>query len=162
MLIQILSRTPPWVWLMLAALLALGLSQLRTRRVTPAQLLILPAVLLALGLWTMAPGFAALPLVGVLWLTALVGAAQLGRRLQPPRGAVWLASDKRLQLPGSVVPLTIIVAIFALRYAAGVAQALHPDWRTLATVQAPMALVFGGLSGLLLGRALALRALASP
>ncbi|MCY7314204.1 MAG: hypothetical protein LH480_00830 [Rubrivivax sp.] len=160
MLLHILQRTPVWVWLMLAALLVMGLSQLRTRQVTPARLSVLPAVLLVMGVWTMAPGFVALPLVGGLWLLVFGAATWAGRRLPPPAGARWLAPVQRLQLPGSAVPLLVIVGISSLRCGAGVAQALHPAWRTLATVQAPLALLFGSLSGLLLGRALAVRALA--
>ena len=162
MLITIVTHTPAWVWALLIAMLALGLWQRRTRRVAPMQLLALPLVLLALGLWSMAPGFAALPLAAVLWLAALAACMALGQRLRPPRGTQWCADEQRLHLPGSWLPLLLIVAIFVLRYAVGVSSAMHPEWRGLWQVQAPQALVFGALSGLFLGRALGLRRLARP
>lgn len=160
MLLQIITYTPVWVWALLAALLALGLWQRRTRRVRPAQLLALPLVLLALGLWSMAPNFGALPLAAAAWLAALAGAAWLGTRLAPPRGTRWLAEEGRLLLQGSWLPLLLIVTIFSLRYASSVGLALHPEWRRALAVQLPLALAFGTLSGLFLGRALGLRRLA--
>ena len=137
---------------------ALRQAQRRTRAVQPVRLLILPLVLLALGLWSMAPGFVAHPVAGLLWLKALVLATVLGRRLPVAAGVRWIEATRRLQLPGSWVPLAVILAIFSLRYASGVAMALQPAWRTQLSVQLPLALVFGGLSGLLLGRTLALLA----
>ena len=71
MLLQILIHTPLWVWALLAALLALGLWQRRERRVRRGQLLALPVALLALSLWSMAPGFVAQPVAAVLWLAAI-------------------------------------------------------------------------------------------
>lgn len=159
-LLTILQHTPAWVWALLAALVALGLSQLRQRRVAPLRLLILPAVLLGLGLWSMAGVFLHLPLVALAWLMALAAGATLGWKLPRPAAARWLAEEQRLLLPGSVLPLLVILAIFSLRYASGVAMALHPEWRSAADVQLPLALAFGAISGLLLGRSLQLHALA--
>ncbi len=159
MLIQILMHTPLWVWALLTALLALGLWQRRQRHVRRGQLLALPLTMLALGLWSMAPGFVAQPLVAGAWLLALLAAAQVGRRLPTPAAARWLAAEQRLHLPGSWVPLVIILCIFSLRYATGVSLALHPEWRSMLSVQLPLALAFGSLSGLFMGRALGLRAL---
>lgn len=162
MILQILTRTPLWVWGLLAALLMLGLWQRRERRVSRAQLLALPLALLALGLWSMAPGFVAQPAAAVLWLGAVAAASALGLRLPRPAAARWLADEARLFLPGSWLPLLLMVAIFSLRYAAGVGHGLHPEWRNMATVQLPLALVFGALSGLFLGRALGLLQLTRP
>ena len=139
MILQILSHTPRWVWALLAALLALGLSQRLDRRVRRAQLLALPLAMLALGLWSMAPGFIAQPVAAVLWLVAIATTTRLGLRLPRPATARWLAEEARLFLPGSWLPLVLILTIFSLRYAAGVGQGLHPEWRAMASVQWPLA-----------------------
>ncbi len=162
MVLQILIHTPRWVWALLAALLALGLWQRRERRVRRGQLLALPGAMLGLSLWSMAPGFVAQPVAAVLWLAAFAAATALGRRLPRPAAARWLADEARLFLPGSWVPLVLIVTIFSLRYAAGVGQGLHPEWRGMASVQWPLALVFGALTGTFLGRALGLMQLTQP
>lgn len=159
MLIQIITHTPFWVWFLFTALLALGLWQRRQRRLRPGQLLALPLALLALGLWSMAPGFVAQPLLAAVWLAALVVAVRLGKGLPTPQAARWLPGEQRLQLPGSWLPLVVIVCIFSLRYATGVSLVLHPEWRSMLALQLPLALAFGAFSGLFLGRALGLWAL---
>jgi hypothetical protein len=156
MIAAIVSNTPVWVWGLLAALVALGLSQTRSRTVAPARLLALPLALMGLGLWSMARGFAAVPLAALCWASMLVLSSSLSRRLPRPAGARWLAAEGRLHLPGSWLPMAVILAIFSLRYVMGVGQAFNPEWRTAAAVQLPLAAVYGTISGLLLGRALCL------
>ena len=156
MIIEILSHTPVWVWGLLAALLALGLSQTRQRHVAPWRLLLLPLILLGLGLSSMLAGFIAVPASAALWLLAL-GAGVWLSIVQPARaGTQWLPAEQRLQLPGSWVPMLLIVVIFSLRYAANVGMAINPSWRGAPELLLPLALLYGGLSGLFLGRALAL------
>jgi hypothetical protein len=156
MLIEIVRFTPSWVWGLLAALLLLGLWQTRPRTVARAQLLALPLALLALGLWSMRAGFVVQPSALVLWLVALGALLALGQRLPRPPGARWQSDTARLQLPGSWLPMAMIVGIFTLRYAISVAQALHPAWRSAPEVLLPVAALYGAMAGLLLGRALGL------
>jgi hypothetical protein len=157
MVIEILRHTPGWVWALLAALLALGLSQLRTRRVPRRRLFVLPAVLLTLGLSATATSFRPAAPALAAWALALAAGVVLGRRLPPPAGARWDADGRALHLPGSAWPLVVILAVFVLRYAAGVALALQPAWRAAPAVALPLAAAYGAIAGLLLGRALALR-----
>jgi hypothetical protein len=161
MLIEIVSHTPLWVWGLFAALLTLGLYQRRSRSVRPGQLLILPAVLLVLGLNSMAPAFMALPFAGVAWLAALAAGMALGLRLPRSSGTYWDTATQRLHLAGSWMPMLLIIAIFGLRYSAAVGMAFHPQWRTDPAVQLPLALCFGTLSGIFLGRARGLQRLAT-
>lgn len=156
---DILRHTPIWVWGLLAALLALGLSQTRQRSVARGRLLALPLALLALGLWSTSSSFAALPLAAGAWLAALAASFQAARRLPPPAGARWDAASERLHLPGSWLPLGLIVTIFTLRYSATVALILHPAWRGDPMLLLPLAALYGGLGGLFLGRAVGLLAL---
>lgn len=156
MIFNILSHTPVWVWGLLAALMALGLSQTRQRQVAPWRLLMLPLVLLGMGLWSMVPGFMALPLTAPAWLAALgAGTALLAGRAAPA-GTTWLPATQRLRLPGSWMPMLLILVVFVLRYAANVGMAFNPGWRHAPEVLLPLALLYGGLGGLFLGRALAL------
>lgn len=154
MLIAILSHTPLWVWALLLALAGLGLWQSRTREVPPARVLVLPLVLLALGLWSLLPVLATQPLTGLLWLTSLLLTAGWMLRRPPRAGAAWLPEQGRIRLPGSWMPLVTTLAVFSLRYTLAVSLVLHPGWRTEPLVQLPAALLFGGIAGLLLGRAL--------
>lgn len=161
LLLAILRHTPLWVWGLFAALLLLGASQLRRRTVAPLRLLLLPLVLLALGLWSNGAGFVADPRTFVLWLAALIAGGALGRRLPQP-AARWDATTRRLALPGSVLPLTLVVLIFGLRYGVTVAMILDTAWRESTAVQLTVPALYGAISGLLLGRALSLWALTRP
>lgn len=154
-ILEILRHTPSWVWLVLGLLLALGLNQLRPRRVAPRWVLVMPLALLGIGLFALLPGFRSWPVGAGLWALALAGGLALGRRL--PRGpARFEPATQRLHLPGSAWPLGLMLVIFLLRYASAVAQALQPAWRSSVPLQASLALLFGTLSGVFLGRALGL------
>ena len=54
---DILMHTPPWVWGLLAGLVALGLLQTRRRQVGLARAALLPAAMLAWSLWSVMAGF---------------------------------------------------------------------------------------------------------
>jgi hypothetical protein len=58
--------------------------------------------------------------------------------------------------------MAFIVLIFVLRYASSVALVLHPEWRASFAVQSPLALVFGLLTGLSVGRTQQLLRLRRP
>ena len=55
-------------------------------------------------------------------------------------------------MPPSIIPLIVIVAIFALHYATGVLRAMHPEY--VANPAYPISMIAAGalLSGILLGR----------
>jgi|WetSurMetagenome_2_1015567.scaffolds.fasta_scaffold23925_1 hypothetical protein len=161
LILAILRHTPLWVWGLFATLLLLGASQLRPREVVPMRLLLLPLVLLALGLWSNSSAFVANPRTFALWLVALLAAGAVGRRLPQP-AARWDATTRRLALPGSVLPLTLVVLIFGLRYGITVAMIVDNGWRESAAVQLTVPALYGAISGLLFGRALALWALTRP
>lgn len=153
---QILRHTPLWVWGLLVALLALGASQLRARSVSRPRLLVLPAVLTLLGLASTAHSFSPVAPALAAWALAFAAGVTLGQRLPTPSGARWDAAGRRLQLPGSALPLALIVAIFTLRYVGGVSLALHPQWSASPTAALPMAAAYGAIAGTFAGRTLAL------
>jgi hypothetical protein len=160
MLLQIITHTPLFVWALLAGLVALGWRQTRTRQVVPRQVLMLPAAMLGLGLWSLVPGLQTNPSVALLWLAALALGAAGGLRTPQVPGTAWLADEGHFRVPGSWVPMGFIVVIFMMRYALGAGTALHPEWRADLSVQGPLAGLFGALAGLSLGRALGLLRLA--
>ena len=156
MLLQILTHTPVYVWFLLAGLIALGWAQSRDRQIRPLQLLALPALMLGLGGWALAPGIAALQLVALVWLGALALGTAGGLRTPQQPGTAWLARSGRFQLPGSWIPMGFILFIFMLRYCSSVAFVMHPEWHSLPSVRVTLALLLGLVSGLSVGRTLGL------
>ncbi len=156
MLLEIVRHTPSWVWVLLAALVAFGLSQMRARRVARAQILMLPGAMLALGVSGLWSTFSAMPPSLPTWLAALALGTLAGLRLPVPAGTRVDAGGTHLHLPGSLWPLATILVIFAFRYAVNVELALHAAWRLQPGVMLPVAALYGVIGGLLLGRAGAL------
>jgi hypothetical protein len=150
----IVSHTPPWVWLLLAAIVALGVRQMRRQRVGATRVLLLPAVLGLLGLGAAWRTFgAAGPIETALaWaLGAAIGIAA-SRALAPLRGIVAHA-DGSLEVPGSVVPLALMLGVFALRYVVNVALAMHPALAAPGAFAITACAAYGAAGGLFAARA---------
>jgi hypothetical protein len=148
----ILSHTPLYVWAILAGLIALGSLQWRTVRLTRARLLIAPVALGAFALWGVSNAFGARPAVLGAWLLGVALALVMNRMLLRWPRDVRLDGDAYV-VAGSPWPLFLMIATFALRYAVAVTLVFHPDWRSDAGFDAPMALLYGALSGLFAARA---------
>jgi hypothetical protein len=160
MFTSIVQHTPVWVWGLFTAVIALGLSQTRDREVTLVRITILPLVLIALSMSGVlsAFGHAPLPLGG--WASGVGAALVFGRQFVAVRGARWLAESGRLYVPGSWLPLVLIVGLFCIKYVAGASLAMHPALATNATFAGLCSLAYGSFSGLFLARTLSLRRLA--
>ena len=123
--LALLSRTPPWVWLILAALVALGLSQAADHRVSVRRLLLQPLLLGALSVQSALAAFGAHPGVVAGWLSGLAAGVLLNRWLGLPHRVRWLAHGQ-FEIGGSWTPLLLLMLIFWLRYAIAAALAVQP------------------------------------
>ena len=147
---QILTRTPIWVWAILAALIFLGTQSLRPRTVKRFTVVIAPIAFLILGLTTSRGtiGFAS-------WGFALLAAASFTFFIwKPTSGARYVPEGDQLQMPGSVVPMILMLTIFLLNYIINVTLAVNPALRAELAWQVGPGIVLGALSGLFAGRAL--------
>jgi hypothetical protein len=163
MFIAIVQHTPVWVWGLLTVLLGIGLAQTRERELSLQRVTILPLVLLALSAGGVLSAFGHAPTAPIAvggWVAGLAAALTLARHVVAVRGAAWLDSTAKLRVPGSWLPLVLIVALFSLKYFVGVSLALHPSLANQLTFAGGCSLAYGAFSGLFLARALSLRALA--
>ncbi len=152
-ILEIIKRTPIWVWAILAALIGVGLINLRERLYSRTRLVIVPIALGAYSLWGATAAFGVRPEVITAWLAGLALAVAANRMLQWPRN-VRPDGKGNFRVPGSVWPLVLMLAIFSLRYVATVTLVLHHDWAADAQFSLGMALAYGTLSGLFTARAL--------
>jgi hypothetical protein len=158
MIVQILQHTPLWVWIALATVGWLGFVQTRDRAVSRARALIFPWAFVLLSLCAVAAGAGELPLALLVWGLGFAAAWAGGGRLVAIRGAAWSAANKRFHVPGSWVPLLLILALFLSKYAFGVAAALNPALLADARFIAGTSLAYGAFAGLFWARARSLRA----
>lgn len=157
MLLQIIERTPAWVWALLAGLVALGIWQSLPRRLPARRALVMPLVFLTLSLLGLLTTFAAALLLPLLaWLSGVAVAVFVARPLVRPRGARWDAAHALFHVPGSWLPLVLILLLFGVKYAVGVALALQPVLARDAGFDIAVGLAYGLFSGLFLARASAL------
>jgi hypothetical protein len=154
MFIAIISRTPPWVWLLLAVLVALGWTQTRTRQLTVVRATVLPIVMMGLSLFGVLSTFGANALPLSAWFAALVVSAISAKALGAWRGVTWSAPTSRFQVPGSWLPMLIILSIFVVKFYVGVSVAMQPALKVDPQFSLTFCLIYGVFSGLFLARGL--------
>jgi UDP-N-acetylmuramyl pentapeptide phosphotransferase/UDP-N-acetylglucosamine-1-phosphate transferase len=152
---QTLQHIPVWVFALLLGLIALGLLQTRTRHVRAQRLL---GTNIALTLFTLVgvtqqwrpTPWLALALLS--WASAcLLVTWALGQGAAPD-GAGYDLATQRFTVPGSWLPLTLFMAIFACKFVVGMVNATAPE--SLHSVQAAIGIsaLYGLFSGVLNGR----------
>lgn len=159
MLLSILEGTPTWVWGLFVALVALGASQLRTRSVALSRTLLMPVAMTGFAGWGVLSAFGGSSAAGwvvVAWLgTAAVALALLwGWTRRPAAGVYYDAAARRFHVPGSVLPLLLIVAVFLTKYVVGVESALQPALTHDSQFALTVAAIYGGFTGFFLARGL--------
>jgi hypothetical protein len=159
MILSILEHTPVWVWVLFCALMALGISQARTRDVTVARATALPVVMVALSLSGVLSAFGLVALALGAWGVDLGVSLTLAGQAMAVRGATWSARTRRFRVPGSFVPVILILGVFMTKYVAGAMLAINPSLAANLSVAVVLSLVYGAFAGLFWARARSLRAL---
>lgn len=153
MVMAILSHTPGWVFALLLALLALGISQCFTREVSLQRVLLLPLAMVSLAVYGLVSAFGAQPITLSLWSVAALLSASLVLARPVPAGTRYDAQRRRYLVPGSAVPLLLIVGLFAAKYAVNVELALQPGLAQQASFTSAVSALYGCSSGVFMGRA---------
>lgn len=143
-------------------LLALGYFQSKDRVMKHSRVSILPLAMVALSFYGVFSAFGAAPLGLVSWIGGGTAAVLVGMKLAIPRGVTYSHETRSFTVPGSWLPLALMMAIFFIKYTVGVTLA-----RQLPVVVMPgfigiVSLCYGFLSGLFLARALVIWRAAKP
>ena len=152
--VEVVKRTPPWVWVILFAVVVLGSLQLRDHTVRSARLALMPIGLGAYSLWGATSLFGATAGSVAAWLAGSALALSANAALRWPRGVRWDADRRAFALRGSVLPLALMLCVFAVRYVVTVTLVFHPEWRSDAGFASAASATYGALSGLFAARAL--------
>ena len=153
---QILQHIPVWVFALLIGLIALGLVQTRTRHIRKQRLLGINIALTVFTLvgviqqWRLTP-WLALSLLSWAAMGLLVAWA-LGQGAAPV-GASYDPETQRFTVPGSWLPLTLFMTIFACKFAVGMTTAMAPDLLDSLSAAIGVSALYGLLSGILNARA---------
>jgi uncharacterized membrane protein len=156
MIVQFLGRTPLWVWPLLAALIALGLSQARARSASLARITVMPVAMTGFSVWGTVSAFGGSPMFGYVMLAWMFAAAVMLAVVAPtalPRGTAYDVPTRTFSLPGSWGPLVLILGIFLTKYAVGATLALQPGMARHGLFALAVGGLYGLFSGIFAGRA---------
>ncbi|QJD92593.1 hypothetical protein HH213_22380 [Duganella dendranthematis] len=151
MIQQIVSHTPVYVWALLAFLIYRGWLASQDRETSLRKVALIPLVMVGLSV-TSINGHG--PLgdgVWALWALGAVASAAAIWQLSPREIVVNRAAGTIVQR-GSWMPLVLMIAIFATKYAVAVMSAMHPELPHSVPFAASVALLYGVFNGLFLGR----------
>ncbi len=125
---DVLSHTPPWVFILFAYLTWMGVNRLRPTVRPLGRVWISPAIFVVWGLAGLFHRSGDFGDIVLHWIVGLLLGAAVGSL-----GGMSLIVDRPHQLVrlrGSVLPLVRILVIFGSHYALEVAAALYPEGRT--------------------------------
>ncbi|MEO8145913.1 MAG: DUF6622 family protein [Betaproteobacteria bacterium] len=157
MLLEILKRTPVWVFVLFAVLVFFGVMQSRTRQIGIGRVTILPVVLIGLslsGLWSTFSGSGNAWFAIAAWLAAVAAAVLVNKYAKWPRNVLYTVSTGRFLVEGSWLPLAVMMTIFFTRYAVTVTLAINPGLAASPWLAAGVSAAYGLMSGAFLARAL--------
>jgi hypothetical protein len=153
MILQILQRTPPWVFVLFAVLLLLGVLQSRSREIGRARVALMPAIFLPLSLWGVWSTFGPQALAFGAWVAAVGAAVLINRYTRVPRQVSYAPETRLFHVAGSWTPLAMMMAIFFTRYVIAVSLAMQPSLKTMPLFAAGVGAAYGLMSGSFLARA---------
>lgn len=152
-MLQILQHTPHWVFGLFIGLVFLGYSQTKTRLLSVKRLIIFPIVMLSLSALGIASSFGVHLLSFAMWLCGTVLAFAITYWMASPSGVHYLKNERVFSVPGSWLPMVLIMVIFFTKYTVGVLLVLHPETVHTGTFIVSACLLFGLSSGFFSARA---------
>lgn len=147
------ASLPVWPLAILAALVAFGYRQSRGRLVQPGALARVAVAMLALSLYGVTSAFGTHFVPVLAWTVGFAASVLLGGRVFAPRGLAHEGGAVRL--PGSWLPLALMVGIFAAKFGLGFAMGTGAHVVQEAWFIAAMSTTFGLFSGAFAARATA-------
>lgn len=154
MLVQILKHTPLWVFGLFFGLAYVGYLQSKARLVSRNRLAVLPMAMLCLsflGVWS---SFGPNPTAFASWACALLAVVIFGLVLTPSRSVFYSPESKLFTVPGSWVPLALMMCIFFTKYAVAVERGLNPGSSNSVVWVVAICTICGLFSGAFLARAM--------
>jgi len=161
-ILQILQRTPPWVFVLFGVLLILGVLQVRPRELGRTRVALMPSIFLPLSMWGIWSAFGPSTLAYGGWLAGIGAALLINRHARLPRQVSYSDHTRQFRVEGSWIPLAMMMAIFFTRYAIAVATAMQPELKSMPAFAAAVGFAYGLFSGSFLARSLRILGAAPP
>jgi hypothetical protein len=152
-----IAHIPAWVFAVFALLLALGVWMSRPRAFSPIGTVVMAVVFPIYSLYGVISSFgiAAVPVFS--WAAALLVSILLGRRVFGPADLARVSGTTRVQVPGSWLPLGLMMGIFVVKFAIGFVHGSHSPVGGQAWFAPAVCFALGAFSGGFVSRALTIR-----
>lgn len=149
------AAIPVWVYAVFALLVLLGYRQSRDRDVSPMLMIGLAVAMAAWSAFGVVSGLGASALVLLAWAKGMTLSATVGRRWLAPRDITFDSNTGRVSVPGSWIPLALMMTIFVTKFGLGVAAGIGAPMTAAHGLAPLVALVLGLASGGFTARAIA-------
>jgi hypothetical protein len=158
--ILILSHTPHWVYGLFVAVLVFGFQQTRSRSINAYLAFSLPIGMIALAIAGISSSFGLTLAPLAAWAIGLLTVTALGFVSFRDDRITFTPSSRTFFIPGSWVPLVVIMAIFFTKYVFAVMRDVDSEIAKSSVFVAALSLAYGCVSGYFSSRAvdLALKA----
>lgn len=156
MFYQIITYTPFWVWAVFALLLWLGFKQSLPSAPGVLRVTLVPLAMLGLSLYGAVSVFSLTINLLLAWGCSAVLAAAIAVGQPLEMQTYYNSWMQRFELPGSWVPLVLMMGIFITKYGVSITAAMRPDVLHTSIFSYGICAIYGGLSGVFAGRALRL------
>lgn len=154
MFIEILSRTPLWVFFLFFVLLILGYVQSKNRTLSYGKVSTLPMAMIVLSFYGVISAFGVAPIGLAFWMVGVAIAVGFSIKHAAPKGVTFSARTRLFSIPGSWLPLALMMAIFFIKYMVGVVLARQLPMANEATFIGSIGFCYGFFSGIFLARAI--------
>lgn len=149
-LLNIVSGTPWWVWVVFIYLVVIGIQATKSITVSLFRMAIIPVILTLWSWYSLIHH----PVIRIItWLIAFAVGILIGLRFFSTKVTVD-KKNKRVHLAGSYLPLIFYLLFFLLKYVLGFTYAIHPEYKNFAFLWAIDAVSSGLISGIFSGRLL--------
>lgn len=154
MLGQIIFKTPPWVWALLAFLIYRGIRAAAGREMPFRRIFIIPLVMLGLSLHGIGSTFGIGLMVLLTWLAAALVAGGLAWHFPDYRKIVAYPARGTLFQPGSWAPLLMMMGIFFTKYVVTVMLSMNPHYAQYSEFAVAICALYGLFNGIFIGNLL--------
>lgn len=155
MIMSILQQVPRGVWFLLAGLIALGVSMSFTRRRSLRTAVLIPLAMIMLSFYGVVSVFSQ-PAALAAWLTGVVLALGVAAALGLWRDVRWSQQERCLIVPGSWIPLVMIMGLFITKFGVNAMLATHHELGADPMFASLAGFAYGAFSGMFLARGVAM------
>lgn len=161
-MLDIVTHTPTWVWLLLILLVYLGIKQSRDRNVPKNKAFIFPIVMIVFSLHGVISSFGGAFDSLLFWSVSFIATLLIGVLIFPSQQARFDDSTQCYFIKGSWRPLLLILGIFTIKYTVGVMEGMQSSLLTMSSVVDGLSLLYGVFSGVFAARSVRLWRLSRP